>query len=955
VRNAAILRSDVKHNGKSRLNTIMLIAGAALLIAAFGSFLATNAGATVTSGSTISGAIVTTGTVAAGTPYSSGQSVNISVPANSVFNSTIGVHILECAAPNGVDPTDPASCDGNTIQGPTVLPAADGSVSFSTAGGAYTLYALPDSLSLGERDGPACNLTNECVLYIGTDQSDFTQPHVWSAPFYIAPNSNDEGENPGDGSAPPVATLPSSAKSMVSAASSTDTADSVNTDVITVTLLDATSVPVVGKTVTLSQGTGHSTITPAATPDITNASGQATFSVTDATAESVTYTATDTTDSFQPTQTPIIAFAAPVVTNSHSSITATPSTVDLSAPSMVTVTLRDQGVNPAPVAGKTITLSQGSGSAVITPSATPNVTDASGEATFTVTDATAEQVNFGATDTTDNIVLAATAPVTFGTLTVLPSVSTVTAPATAPVGTHASDVTVTLLTSTASPVPGVPVTLAGSPSTSVTISSGSTPELTNSQGQAIFTVTDTVAQAVTFSAAEGSGSTPLTAKATIQFQTPAPSGAVSTITGGGTGVPADGLTQVEILVTVTDQFDDPEANKVVTLKATPSENVQFRPVQIGGGGTAGTTNASGVAEFEADDTSAETVTFTATDVTDSNLAIHGSVTASFVAGVAAADQSTVSATPDAVPADGTTASTVTVTLLDHNQNPVSGKTVTLAATGGKSHITTTRGVSAANGTATFSVTDSTAEVVTYSATDATDSLPIIAQAVVTFGSPPAPPPVVADCAMSSNDKSVVADGTTPATITILLYDAAGAAVPGKKVTLTPSGGSSVIKAETGATTLVSAVRSETTTASAVAGTTGSNGVVAFQVTDTTPESVTYTATDTTDNVVLAGLTATVSFTASSTTGTTTTTTPTSTTTTTTTTPTTTTTLPPTSTGTGDQSNGSSSAGGTSSTTSGSGSSLAFTGSPTRLPFLLALGGVLLVVGSLGRRLTLRRQ
>ena len=58
------------------------------------------------------------------------------------------------------------------------------------------------------------------------------------------------------------------------------------------------------------------------------------------------------------------------------------------------------------------------------------------------------------------------------------------------------------------------------------------------------------------------------------------------------------------------------------------------------------------------------------------------------------------------------------------------------------------------GQATFTVTDSTAEVVTYQATDVTDGNAVIdAEGVVTFGNPPALPPVAADCSVSVNPSS----------------------------------------------------------------------------------------------------------------------------------------------------------------------------------------------------------
>ncbi len=46
---------------------------------------------------------------AAGKPFDSGQNINVVIPANSAFaapNNTSGVNIVECAAPNGVVPSN---------------------------------------------------------------------------------------------------------------------------------------------------------------------------------------------------------------------------------------------------------------------------------------------------------------------------------------------------------------------------------------------------------------------------------------------------------------------------------------------------------------------------------------------------------------------------------------------------------------------------------------------------------------------------------------------------------------------------------------------------------------------------------------------------------------------------------------------------------------------------------
>jgi hypothetical protein len=120
---------------------------------------------------------------------SDGQTISVSVGSNSYFTPHAGVNILECADPGGSAanlPTSIDTCDGNTIQGTTVLVATDGSFSESS----YQVYALPSS-TLGEQsnDQPVCNQTNYCVLYVGQNQNDFTAPKTFSAPFLVTAGS----------------------------------------------------------------------------------------------------------------------------------------------------------------------------------------------------------------------------------------------------------------------------------------------------------------------------------------------------------------------------------------------------------------------------------------------------------------------------------------------------------------------------------------------------------------------------------------------------------------------------------------------------------------------------------------------------------------------------------------------------------------------------------------------
>lgn len=913
-------RGDVRRD-RNRLWQLLQLSGAIVLLvagAAFG-FAATVGADEPSSGQIVSTAAQPNAGFTADTPFSSGQVISVVIPANTAFaGSNANINVIECSAPNGVVPTDPSNCDGNTIQGDTILPNADGSFSYST----YTLFALPDPNFESGGGGPACGLTaaTECILYIGNNQNDFTAPHLWSQPFFINGHSgSDAGTSPGDGSAPPVATTPSASLSTVGATPTTVTADGVDQSSVTVTLNATGPIPVSGKTVALAcTASCGASITPASA--VSDANGQATFTVTDTTTEAVTLQATDTTDSLIVTQTAGVTFAAPVVSATHSTVSASPMTAGSTT---ITVTLRDQGTNPQPVAGQSVTLA-GTGSSVVDPT-TAVVTNASGVATFTATDPAAETVTFTATDTTTNTVIANTAQVTFGTLTVSASQSTVTAdsPATLTLGTT---VVVTLLSDTHSPVSGKTVTLQASSGTAVI--GAPSPATSGADGKVSFTLHDTVAESVTVTATDTTDSVTLTPTATVVFDSGgSPSATTSAVTAQSATAPADGTTQTLITVVLNDQFGQPVSGKTITLQGAPTGNVESHPIAVGSS-TPGITDSSGTAEFEALDSHAETVTFTATDTTDS-LPLTQTVTITFVPGSPdpTAIGTTVAADPVNPPADGTSPSTITVTLTDHFSNPVSGKTVSLAALSGSSVITAVSAVTDATGVATFKVTDAKTEFVTYQATDVTDGNRVLeSEATVKFGDAPSPPAVAAGSDVTAAPSSVPADGTSAATISVLLFDANGVPAAGKTVTLSASAGGSTVAA-TNAT-------SDTT------------GTATFAVTDTTPETVTYTADDTSDSLDLTGNVVTVTFTAAAATATTTTTTA----------PTgaTTTTVAGgvalNSTSGGSTGNTGSVSTGSGSTGSGStGSTLAETGASALLPWLVALGGLCIVVGTVGRR------
>ena len=180
----------------------------------------------------------------------------------------------------------------------------------------------------------------------------------------------------------------------------------------------------------------------------------------------------------------------------------------------------------------------------------------------------------------------------------------------------------------------------------------------------------------------------------------------STVSASPTSVQDNGTATSTITVTLKDVNGNAVVGKTVTVTANLGSST------ISGNGV-GVSNSSGVVTFTVTDTAPEAVTYTATDTTD-NVQI-GTATVTFVPGQVSAGNSTVTRTPTTVNADGTSISTITVTLNDSSGNPVPGETVTLSQGAGHSVITTVSGTTNSSGVATFTVTDTTVESVTYTA------------------------------------------------------------------------------------------------------------------------------------------------------------------------------------------------------------------------------------------------
>jgi hypothetical protein len=426
-----------------------------------------------------------------------------------------------------------------------------------------------------------------------------------------------------------------------------------------------------------------------------------------------------------------------------------------------------------------------------------------------------------------------------------PTKSTVTAsPSSVPDdGSTASTVTVTLKDGSGNPVGGKTISL-WSP---VYFDEGRTPPsaTTNSSGVATFPVTDSYPDTNTYTATDTTDANlTLTQMPSVLFTNgtagPASTGDSYIFVSGTTSPPAGSFSPTLIGVWLRDANGNSLPGKTVTLAGNSGTSSTISPASA-------VSDVFGLVHFAVADTKAETVTYTATDTTDSPPVAISTysggtpATISFVPGPASAAVSTVSASPTSVTANGTTTSTITVTLLDAYGNPISGKSVGLLPEGGHSSVSPSAATTGSAGQATFSVKDATAESVTYLAEDESDGLFLQPTASVSFIGAPAS---ATNSTFAASPSTARADDLDPVTITVTLLDVNKTPTPGKAVSV--------------AGTLAGNTASHAVITPPSA-TTNANGVASFIARDAIAEPVTFKATDTTDSVPVA-TTASVSFT-----------------------------------------------------------------------------------------------
>jgi adhesin/invasin len=655
------------------------------------------------------------------------------------------------------------------------------------------------------------------------------------------------------------------------------------------TVRDKYGNPVSGQRLAIEVPSGSATmLNPPSDIPRTGADGTVMETFIDTLAEPVTFQALAIDAGFLVPQLAHVTFTPGPPDAGHSRLTVSPTTVtaDGTSTALVTLDLADQFGNPtiqpanpdtgAPAQGDTVVVqpqlsssgaftfihgtmtpinNSGCASSIVPGGGCTNTettitrngsTQRVAQAQFNASDPTAEDVMFEIEDLTAGVILntGSFAPtIHFVAGTPVVAKSTIVGPS-QPVAADGSTgkITVTLADQNGNPVPGVQVTLQQSAGGHAAITPASS--TTGSAGQAVFGVSDTQVESVSFTATysgtvsgqpvSGTVPAPPASGPTVSFIAGGTSASASTAVASSASALANGSASATVTVTLVDGQGNPGSARRVTLTQPAGAHSVITPA-------AGTTDSSGQAKFTVTDTTIESVTYTATDTT-TGVAIIQQPTVSFTA-TPSVGKTAVSASPSSVPADGTSASTVTVTLLDSNGLPIAGKQLCLTqATGsvpssgpcsagpGPSAVTPVNATTDASGKAKFTVTATTPATVAYGVIDLTDyptGAALGPHASVVFTLPPSeaglssitatPTPVLAD--------SPGPDGTS--TVTVTLVGPGGVGLANHTVRLDSSSSSSTVTPGTAQT--------------------DSSGQAQFDVTDTAVESVTYTATDLTAN------------------------------------------------------------------------------------------------------------
>ena len=383
-----------------------------------------------------------------------------------------------------------------------------------------------------------------------------------------------------------------------------------------------------------------------------------------------------------------------------------------------TITVQVKTATGDPLAGQVVELSAtGSGNVLTQPATT---TDLNGVATGTIASTTAETktitaiINSGPTQVVVEQTVAVTFVIAPGDVSSTRS-TVVASPVTGVVanGTQMTTLTVTVRDANDNPVSGQTVQFAVTGAGNTLAQPSAT---TDANGVATGTLASTTAETKSIFAVVNPGTVQvvLSQSPTVQFIADVAniSAANSTVAvNPASNVVANGVLTVTITVTVRDANNNPVAGQTVQLVATGTVNTLTQP--------AGTSDAAGVVTGTIASTKAEVKTITATmNPGASQVVPTQTPTVTFIGDAAniSTTLSTVAAAPTVVPGNGKAITSITVTVLDVNSNPIPAQVVQISSTGTNNTILQPTATTGSAGVAAGSIASTTAEVKTITAT-----------------------------------------------------------------------------------------------------------------------------------------------------------------------------------------------------------------------------------------------
>ncbi|MGQ0703975.1 MAG: invasin domain 3-containing protein [Gemmatimonadales bacterium] len=576
----------------------------------------------------------------------------------------------------------------------------------------------------------------------------------------------------------------SAATSTITAAPTSIVANGTSTSTVTVQLKDANGNNLTsgGATVVLATTAG----TLSAVTD--NGNGTYTATLTSSTVAS-TATVTGTVNGSAITDDAQVQFTAGAASGATSTISAAPGSIvaNGTSTSTVTVQLKDANGNNLTSGGGTVVLATAAGSlsAVTdngngTYSATLTSSTTAGTATITGT------VNGSAiTDDAQVVLTPGAASGATSTISAAPGSIVANGTSTSTITVQLKDANGNNLTSGGATV--VLATTAGSLSAVTDNGNGAyTATLTSSTTAGTATITGTVNGSV------------ITDDAQVQFTAGAASPATSTISAAPGWIVADGSSTSMVIVRLKDSNGNnlPIGGESVVLATTAGS---LSAVTDRGDGTYAAVLTSGI--------TAGTAIITGMV---NGVPLASSTSVQFMPGTASTVTSTISAAPGSIVANGTSTSTVTVQLKDASGNNLvaGGDAVVLATSAGTLSAVTDHATGTYTATHTSSTSASTATI-----TGTVNGSAITDDAQVAFTTGAASP---THSTISAAPGSIVADGSSTATVTVRLKDASGnnLTVGGDAVGLAASAGTLSAVTDHGNGTYTATLTSSTTAGAA---------------------------------------------------------------------------------------------------------------------------------------------